>query len=64
MDYIPPRPDGFDYSKPDPAPNRCTHCNGDGINRTGLQPIAYVGTGTMIAWARPCPGGCVKGLVH
>ena len=64
MDYTPPRPEGFDYEKPDPAPNRCTLCNRDGMNRTGLQAIGLVGVGTMTHHARPCPEGCDKGLVH
>ncbi len=59
-----PRPDGFDYSKPDPETTRCWECNQDGMNRTGFTPIpyAYVGASTTIMYARRCPSQCAFGL--
>jgi len=41
-----PRPEGFDYTKPDPIDVRCPICNADGLNRTGLRPVRPYGTST------------------
>lgn len=58
------RPEGFDYTKPDPECIRCRQCNPLGMNRTGLIPVGHVGASTEVLWAQPCPAGCHKGLIH
>jgi len=57
-----PRPEGFNYSIPDPIAARCLECNQDGMNRTSLKPVAHMGTSTTGAWAIKCPSKCDKGL--
>ena len=65
MKLIRPRPEGFDYSKPDPEGSRCLMCNPDGMNRTGLKPVAYIGASVTSAYAIRCPIiNCDKGLVR
>ena len=57
-----PRPKGFDYTIPDPIKKRCEVCNSDGMNRTGLKPIGFLGTHTTSLYSVECPGECVSGL--
>lgn len=47
---------------PDPKKQRCPACNPDGMNRTGLMPVGYVGSLTSVAHAIECPNNCNKGL--
>ncbi len=59
-----PRPEGFNYSIPDPIGARCRTCNTDGMNRTGLKLVGYIGMTTTSAHGVPCPIiNCDKGLV-
>lgn len=58
-----PRPEGFDYSKPDPEEIRCKWCNPNGMNRTGLMPIRYYGNTSSIVESVVCPNRCKNGLV-
>lgn len=60
MVYKRPRPNGFDYQVPDLPELRCLICNRDGMNRTGLFPIAYMGASTTGCWAIKCV--CNNGL--
>ena len=60
MNYTPPRPEGFDYNKPDELKDRCMKCNPDGFNRTGLKPICLYGTSTTVALGVKCE--CDNGL--
>lgn len=62
MNWVPPRPDGFDYSKPDSIEIRCPKCNRDGMNRTGLRPVGYIRTTTTGAYAIKCE--CNNGLIR
>ena len=57
------RPDGYDYTKPDPVELRCTKCNKDGMNRTGWFPIGYIGATTTCRYAVDCPYKCKNGLL-
>lgn len=57
-----PRPEGFDYSRPDAKRHRCVVCNEDGMNRTGLKPIRFWGACSTVAWAIRCPNKCCNGL--
>ena len=59
-----PRPEGWDYEKPDRDSVRCRTCNHDGLNRTGREFAGWVGASTTTYYARPCPDGCAKGLVQ
>jgi len=54
---------GFDYTQPDPPKKRCSICNADGLNRTGLIAIGFVGTLTTVAYAIEC-GKCKNGLIE
>lgn len=57
------RPEGFDYSKPDPLEDRCPSCNRDGFNRTGLMVVGYPSSGaTSYVYGAPCSNNCKKGL--
>jgi hypothetical protein len=56
------RPDGFDYSTPDPEEVRCMTCNPEGMNRTGLIIEASAGTSTTLWYGMPCPKHCEHGL--
>lgn len=56
-----PRLKGTDYNIPDPVDRRCPRCNSDGMNRTGLKPIAYIGACTTGVWGRKCC--CDNGLI-
>ena len=59
-----PRPEGYNYKKPDLETLRCQGCNADGMNRTGLIPIRYIGATTTGMWAVKCPQACQDGLVE
>jgi hypothetical protein len=63
MSWKKPRPEGFDYTKPDLENERCSMCNPDGFNRTGLKPIKFIGATTTGAYAVRCPNGCKDGLI-
>jgi len=64
MEYAPPRSEGFDYSKPDEESLRCQRCNPDGMNRTGLVPIRYIGTSTTFVAVVSCTNRlCKNGLI-
>ncbi len=59
-----PRPEGFNYSIPDPVAARCKTCNTDGMNRTGLRIVGYVGASVTSMYGVPCPTvNCDKGLI-
>ncbi len=59
-----PRPKGFNYSIPDPIAIRCRTCNADGMNRTGLKIIGYVGATVTSVRGILCPiVNCDKGLI-
>ncbi len=59
-----PRPEGFNYSIPDPIAARCKRCNPDGMNRTGLKTVAYVGASVTSMYGIRCPIlNCHKGLI-
>lgn len=65
INYIPPRPEGFDYAIPDPIETRCMVCNSDGLNRTGWKPIDYIGALSTVAYAIDCPNRlCRLGLIE
>ena len=55
-----PRPKGYNYKKPDPCYLRCIKCNSDGMNRTGLVPVAYIGASTTSVIGIQCV--CDNGL--
>jgi hypothetical protein len=57
-----PRPEGFDYNTPDDESLRCTSCNPDGMNRTGLKEHGYVGALSTYMYADYCPARCSYGL--
>ncbi len=61
--YERPRPDGFDYSKPDPIEDRCRNCNSDGLCRTGSRSLYPVGTCTTVWRAIKCEKNCNHGLL-
>ena len=56
-----PRPEGFDYTKPDPVDVRCPICNQDGMNRTGLRPVCYWGASSTCICGVRC--NCNNGLI-
>ena len=59
-----PRPEGFNYSNPDPENTRCRTCNSDGMNRTGLKVNGYVGATVTSMYGIRCPIiNCDKGLI-
>lgn len=55
-----PRELGFDYTQPDKEELRCLRCNPDGLNRTGLVAIGYVGASTTGMYGIKCE--CDDGL--
>ncbi len=57
-----PRPEGFDFTQPDPESERCPVCNPDGRNRTGLRPTDCIGTLTTAMYGVPCEAKCRHGL--
>jgi hypothetical protein len=57
-----PRPEGFDYNKPDAEEVRCKTCNPYGMNRTGWKPYGLVGASTTCGYAIDCPSRCENGL--
>lgn len=62
MTWVPPRPEGFDYKQPDPVETRCPICNPNGMNRTGLKSVGYMGASTTCGYGISCPNQCKNGL--
>lgn len=56
------RPEGFDYTRPDPPEVRCLACNPHGMNRTGLRVVGLYGSSTTSAYGVPCESRCNRGL--
>jgi hypothetical protein len=54
------RPEGFDYTQPDPEDVRCPQCNSNGMNRSGLIPTSYYGSTSTVMYGIPCI--CKNGL--
>ena len=62
MKWRGPRPDGWNYGKPDAEWIRCAVCNADGMNRTGLRVVRLIGAITTRVHGVRCPEDCHKGL--
>jgi len=58
-----PRPEGFDYSQPDPDEDRCPVCNPNGMRRTGNVPIGFIGNLSGCVYVQRCPNACFDGLI-